>query len=117
MDRIEQTTNPRRLLFVCSQNLLRSPTAEKVFSNRPDLEVKSAGTDRDATVPLTAELIAWADVVVVMETAHRNRVRKKFRDAIEGKRLVVLGIPDEYDYMEPALVEILKVQVPLIVGV
>ena len=60
---------------------------------------------------------ARADVAVVMETAHRNRVRKKFRDAIEGKRLVVLGIPDEYDYMDPALVEILKVQVPLIVGV
>lgn len=113
----EQTAAPRRLLFVCSQNLLRSPTAEKVFSGRPDLEVKSAGTDRDATVPLNTELIAWADVVVVMETWHRNRVLKRFRNAMAGKRLVVLGIPDQYDYMEPALVEILRVQVPLVVGV
>lgn len=111
-----ESSSPRRLLFVCSQNLLRSPTAEKVFSGRPGLEVKSAGTDRDATVPLTDELIAWADIIAVMEAAHRNRVRRKFREALAGKRLVVLGIPDAFDYMEPALVEILKVRVPMIVG-
>lgn len=113
----EEPRKPKRLLFVCSQNRLRSPTAEKVFSQQPGLEVKSAGTDCDATVPITAELIAWADVIVVMEAAHRNRVSKKFRDALEGKRLVVLGIPDQYDYMEPALVNILKVRVPSVVGV
>lgn len=113
----ESNSPPTRLLFVCSQNALRSPTAEKVFSGWPGLEVKSAGTDRDAVVPLNAELIAWADVVVVMEIWHRDRILKRFRNAMAGKRVVVLGIPDEYDYMEPALVEILKVQVPLVVGV
>lgn len=112
-----ETPGPRRLLFVCSQNRLRSPTAERVFADRPGLDVRSAGTEGDATVPLTAELVAWADIIAVMETSHRNRVRRKFREQLEGKRLVVLGIPDEFDFMEPALVEILKVRVPAVVGV
>lgn len=117
MTTTDSNSSPTRLLFVCSQNVLRSPTAAKVFSGWPGLEVKSAGTDRDAIVPLNAELIAWADVVAVMEIWHRDRILKRFRNAMAGKRLVVLGIPDQYDYMAPALVEILKVQVPLVVGI
>lgn len=62
----------RTVLFVCSQNRLRSPTAEQVFSCREDLEVDSAGTNHDADNPLTAELVAWADATFVMEKAHRG---------------------------------------------
>lgn len=97
----------KKILFVCSQNRLRSPTAEQVFASRPDLEVDSAGTNNDADNPLTAELVAWADVVVVMEKIHRTKVQKRFRSSLNGKRMICLDIPDDYAFMDPALVALL----------
>jgi predicted protein tyrosine phosphatase len=105
------------VLFVCSQNRLRSPTAEAVFASHPDLAVLSAGTNHDSETPVSGDLIEWADVVVAMEKAHRNRLSKKFRAQLKGKRLVVLDIPDEYDFMEPALVYLLKRRVSFVLGV
>ncbi len=98
----------RRFLFVCSQNKLRSRTAEAVYSGHPGIEVDSAGLDPDAVVPLSPEQIAWADLILVMEKSHRNKLSKKFREHLSGKRVVVLGIPDQYDFMDPALVELIK---------
>jgi predicted protein tyrosine phosphatase len=98
----------RRILFVCSQNKLRSPTAEAIFASHPQVEVDSAGLNHDAVVPLSPEQVQWADLIVVMEKAHRNKLTKKFRKDLSGKRVVVLNIPDNYEYMEPALVELIK---------
>lgn len=98
----------KTFLFVCSQNRLRSPTAEQVFAQRADIEVSSAGTNHDAENPLSGELVRWADVIVVMEKAHRAKLRKRFRDALNGKRVICLDIPDEYDFMEPALIDLLE---------
>ena len=100
----------KNILFVCSQNRLRSPTAEQVFAGRPDLEVTSAGTNNDAETPLSAELIEWADIIFVMEKAHRSKVQKRFRSALNGKRLIVLDIPDDYEFMEPTLVRLLEMK-------
>jgi predicted protein tyrosine phosphatase len=97
-----------KVLFVCSQNRLRSATAERVFSGRAGLDVRSAGTDHDARVPVSGDLVSWADVILVMENRHRNIIRRKFGAACAGKRLVTLHIPDEYDFMDPALVQILE---------
>ena len=96
------------VLFLCSQNRLRSPTAERVFSGRPGLDVRSAGTDRDAQVPVSAETVEWADVVFVMEKRHRNVLWKRVGSALAGKRVVTLHIPDEYDFMDPELVRLLE---------
>ena len=98
-------------LFVCSRNRLRSPTAEQVFSARPGLEVASAGTNNDAEVPLTAELVVWADVVFVMERAHRNKLQKKFRGSLKSTRVICLNIPDEFEFMDPVLVRLLQSRV------
>ena len=98
----------KNILFVCSQNRLRSPTAEQVFSSRPDLEVASAGTNHDADNPLTADLVTWADVIVVMEKTHRSEVQKRFRPLLNGKRLICLDIPDEFEFMDPRLVKLLQ---------
>lgn len=100
----------KKVLFVCSQNRLRSPTAEQVYSSRQDIEVASAGTNNDAENPLTSELIAWADVIVVMEKMHRTKVQKRFRPSLNGKRLVCLDIPDEFEFMDPALIELLQMR-------
>jgi predicted protein tyrosine phosphatase len=98
----------KRFLFVCSQNRLRSPTAEQVFSARGDIEVSSAGTNNDAENPLTDELIQWADFIVVMEKSHRNKVQKRFHRALGSKRMICLDIPDDYEYMDPDLIRLLE---------
>jgi predicted protein tyrosine phosphatase len=97
----------KRFLFVCSQNRLRSPTAEQIFSQRGDIEVTSAGTNNDAETPLSAEWIAWADIIVVMEKTHRAKVQSGYRKWLNGKRIVCLDIPDDYAFMEEALVQLL----------
>ena len=98
----------KNILFVCSQNRLRSPTAEQIFASRPGLEVASAGTNNDADNPLTSELVKWADVIVVMEKAHRSKLQQRFRSSLNGKRLICLDIPDEFEFMDPALVKLLE---------
>lgn len=98
----------KHYLFVCSQNRLRSPTAEQVFSRRSDIEVASAGTNHNAENPLTSELVRWADFIVVMERAHRNKVQKRFRNDLNGKCIICLDIPDDYDFMDPRLIRLLN---------
>ena len=105
-----------RLLFVCSQNQLRSPTAEAVFSEYEGLEVDSAGLDRGAVYPLTSDAVKWAAIIFVMEKAHRQKLARDFQPWLKNKRVVCLDIPDEYDYMEPSLVELLKRKVLLLLG-
>lgn len=107
----------KRLLFVCSQNRLRSPTAEAVFGDHPRLEVLSAGTNHDAETPLSGDLVDWADVIVAMEKTHKDRITRKFGSLLAGKRVVVLGIPDEYELMQPELVELLKRKLPRVVQI
>lgn len=98
----------RNYLFVCSQNRLRSPTAEQVFADHPGIATMSAGTNNDAENPLSDELVEWADIIFAMERPHRNKVQKKHRRALKDTRIVVLDIPDEYDFMDEALVRLLK---------
>jgi len=106
----------KKLLFVCSQNRLRSPTAETVFSSYEGLEVDSAGLNPEAEIPLCSEAIEWADIIFVMEKSHRSKLSKKFRPWLKNKRVVCLDIPDNYEYMEPALVELLKKKVLPLLG-
>ena len=100
--------NVKNFLFVCSQNKLRSPTAEQVFADHPGVETASAGTNNDAENPVTSELLRWADMVFVMEKTHRNKIQRKYRNALKDARIVCLDIPDEYDYMDAALVQLLN---------
>jgi predicted protein tyrosine phosphatase len=101
-----------RLLFVCSENRLRSPTAEAVFSAYDGVEAIGAGTNSDAETPVTGDLIEWADVILVMEKSHRNKIATKYKELLRDKRLVVLDIPDIYECMQPELVQLLKKRVP-----
>ncbi len=52
--------------------------------------------------------MAWADVIVVMEKAHRTKLQRKFRKALNGQRVICLDIPDEYGFMDPGLVRLLQ---------
>lgn len=99
------------LLFVCSRNRLRSPTAEAVFAEVDGVETASAGTAPDADEPVSSELIEWADVVFVMEARHKRQLSQRFARSLRGRRLVVLDVPDRYDFMDAELVELLRARV------
>ena len=97
-----------KVLFVCTQNLMRSPTAEMLYRGRPDLEVRSAGIAPDAIVPITEELLQWAEIVFAMDSGHRLHLQTHFFAAWGGaKRIECLDIPDAFQYMNPVLVRIL----------
>jgi len=97
-----------KILFICSRNRRRSPTAESLFSRHPTIEAASAGTSPDADTPLSADLIEWADIIYVMENIHRRRVSEKFRSLLKTRKITVLGITDKYDYLDPDLVKLLR---------
>ncbi len=99
---------PLNILFICSQNQWRSPTAEKVWHKTEGISVRSAGTSRKARKRLSVKDIRWADLIFVMEEKHKSRMRADFRDEIQYKEIYVLDIPDEYQYMDPELIEIIK---------
>ncbi len=101
----------KRILFLCSRNKLRSPTAEHIFAARSDFEVASAGLNADAEIPCTAELVEWADIIFVMEKAHRTRLSQRFKRHLQNARVICLDIPDNYAFMQPELVQLLQTKV------
>ena len=96
------------LLFVCSENRLRSPTGEEVFSKYENINAIGCGTNSDAETTVSGDLIEWANIIFVMEKSHRNKVSKKFKDLLKDKKLVCLDIPDNYDRMDPILIRLLE---------
>lgn len=101
-----------RILFVCSENRLRSPTAEAVFSRYEGIEALSAGTNADCETPVSGDLLEWADVILVMEETHKTRLSRRFGPLLKNKKLAVLNIPDHFPFMDRLLVEILERRVP-----
>lgn len=99
------------VLFICSQNKLRSPTAEQIFADEPGVICSSAGLNHDAENPLTAELLGWADLVFVMENVHRQKLQQRFRGKLGRARVICLDIPDDYAYMAPELIALLHSRV------
>jgi predicted protein tyrosine phosphatase len=97
-----------KVLFVCSRNLSRSLTAERMFAGSPFYDVKSRGLAPQARIRLTEADLRWADQVYVMEKDHQDRIRERFRAAAEGKRIVCLHIDDVYEPMAPELVAVLR---------
>jgi predicted protein tyrosine phosphatase len=101
-------TEKRKILFVCSKNQWRSPTAEAVWRRHPSLLVRSGGTSSSAKHPVSNEDIYWAEVIFVMEDKHKSLLQRNFGQALSGKLIYVLDIPDEYKFMDPELVEELR---------
>ena len=110
-------SRPLRVLFVCSRNRLRSPTAEAVVADWPGLEAVSAGTAPDAEARASLDVIEWADVAVAFEVRHRRALQHQFGPALRGTRVVVLGVPDDYTFMNPALVRLLRERLPSVLEV
>lgn len=104
------------VLFVCSRNQWRSPTAEQVWRKHPKVAARSAGTSPNARHKVSVEDIRWASVILVMEEKHKSRLTAEFTRMLENKPIHVLDIPDDYKYMDPELIEILEQSVPSLLG-
>jgi predicted protein tyrosine phosphatase len=104
------------VLFVCSRNQWRSPTAEKVWRNHPALSVRSAGTSPNARHHVSEQDLRWAETIFVMEEKHKSRLMAEYGRLMEDKPVHVLDIPDEYKYMDADLVEELERSVGAILG-
>lgn len=97
-----------RVLFVCSSNLIRSPTAERHFADRPGIETFSAGVGSDAIRPLTAELVTWADLVLTMEEGYAETVRERFGEELGETPIESLNVPDRFKRNAPDLIALLE---------
>lgn len=93
------------LLFLCSMNQWRSPTAERVYAKTPGVHARSAGLSSSAVRRVSQRDMEWADHIFVMEDEHKRRLKQRFRDAAQYASIHVLDIPDEYGLMDEKLIE------------
>lgn len=105
------TASPKRVLFICRLNRFRSATAERIFSKRADLDVRSAGTATDARVRVNHRMLEWADVIFTMDPSQLESMRRMFPLHPALKRVICLNIPDEFVFLQPSLVELLRERV------
>lgn len=98
----------KNLLFICSRNQWRSPTAEAIWRKHSDFNTRSAGTSPRAKKTVSSSDIGWADLIFVMEQKHKNRLKADFSRMLNHKPIHVLDIPDEYQYMDPELIQELE---------
>ena len=103
-----ETDGPKKILFVCARNKIRSLTAERMFAGVQSSQVRSRGVANDARVRLTAGDLGWADLIFVMEKKHKDRLAEKFREKLAEKKIVCLFIEDVYEPMEAALIAELR---------
>ncbi len=95
-----------RILFICNQNENRSKTAEMIFKDK--FKTRSAGLFNEN--PVTEKELNWADVIVVMEDFQRKEIADRFPNLYLKKRIISLGIPDSYNYMQPELANLLNLK-------
>ena len=105
---IEVSSEQVNVLFVCSRNQWRRPTAEALFKNAPGINARSAGTSPSARIRITERHISWADVIFVMEKRHGQILRERFGHVLGQKKIISLDIPDAYQFMDQDLVATLK---------
>lgn len=99
---------PIHALFICHYNRKRSATAERVFGKDPSLEVLSAGTSEEAMVQVNQRMLEWADILFVMDDEQVRALGNMFPGHPAVDHVVCLNIADNYDFLDPELVAILK---------
>lgn len=97
-----------KVLFVCSRNKRRSLTAETIFRGKPEIEVRSAGTQPGSRRIVSEGMLRWADIVIAMEKSHVRRLEERYPHLIREKEVVPLHVTDDYEYMQPELIDELQ---------
>ena len=96
-----------KVLFICAMNKQRSATAEQMYRQDPRLEARSAGVRSGANRRVSEADLRWADVVFAMEQEHKLWLTTRF-EGLDLPRIDVLEIPDDFEYMDANLQEMLR---------
>lgn len=106
----EYQTDVKKVLCLCSAGLLRSPTAALVLSQEPyNYNTRAAGISEEyALIPVDEVLLHWADEIVCVEERIKNALVVDFD--VGNTPIKVLDIPDNYEYRNPELIELIKEQ-------
>lgn len=99
-------TDRPNILVVCGRNKKRSRTVEYIFKNDDRFNVRSAGLSPKSDRKISENDLNWADLVFVMETGQRAKIWGLYRH-LELPGIEVLNIPDDYEFMDDELVELL----------
>ena len=95
------------VLFVCGKARKRSPTAADIVATWGFVVTDCAGVSSDADTVVSLNEIEWADRIIVMEPKQKKKLTNLFKNALNDKVIRCLNIPDNYEYMQPELVETL----------
>lgn len=99
----------KRVLCVCSAGILRSATAAHVLCQDPyNFNTRNVGTAPYALIPLTDDLLQWADEIICMESEHEKVVKSKLKDLMYTTPVVTLHIEDIYEYRNSELVRLIQ---------
>jgi predicted protein tyrosine phosphatase len=98
----------KNVLFVCGRNKKRSPTAEELFINHPTITAQSAGLNLQAEVVIDADLIEWADLIIVMSKKQMMSIKSTYKSLIGERKIMSLDIKDKYEHNDPELITLLK---------
>lgn len=100
-----------RALFVCSAGLLRSATMANYYAKK-GWNTRAAGSADYALIPVSANLLAWANQIYFVNRANYEEVLAlhglEFEQKI--KNAVVLDIPDIYGYNDIGLIKAIEEQ-------
>lgn len=95
------------ILFICSKNQWRSPTAETIYRQDPRFNVRSAGINSGAKKRINEKALRWADLILVMENKHKKAILARYRN-LDLPDIFVLDIPDDYQYMSEELILLIR---------
>lgn len=87
-----------------------------MYANDPRFEARSAGTLAARRHEVSGEDLEWADLIVVMEERHRRAILRGFPEVTDNTEIVVLGIPDVYQYMSLQLQREIRDRFEAVVG-
>jgi len=103
----------KKVLAVCSAGLLRSPTCANVLHKQFGLNTRACGSCKDfALIPISEALIIWADEIVFVniDNLHDLEVEERLLIIELGKYVHILDIPDEHNWGDKELEDIISFQ-------
>ena len=102
----------KKILTVCSAGLLRSATLQNFLIKEYSYNVRNCGTEASyALIPISEALVLWADEIIFVNEENYNTVELELHKlGIPKDKIKVLDIPDMYNFNNPELLEIIKVQ-------
>jgi predicted protein tyrosine phosphatase len=108
-------TNKQRILFVCSAGLLRSPTAANVIHKEYGHNTRACGSSKEfALIPISQALIKWADEIVFITHTNLWDLDQEEKEYIseQDKNISILGIPDDYEWNDKELQQLIMQEFP-----